>query len=145
MTAGSYDIDSEPLAPRCKLIGRSLTSHPRGGLSTALWRGYSGAWEIADGRQYLVGLDVSLVDQDDLAVASLFPEHSKRVFADWCTGNLSLSRGEAICAYPTGHDIHERDLILELDSGVVTRSRERHNTAPGHCRVPPKTPPRRRR
>jgi hypothetical protein len=140
-----HDIHDEPLELWFQLTGRRLPPHPRGVSCSALWRGYIGTWEIVDGRLYLIGIDGSFVGRDDLSVASLFPEHSERVFADWYTGSLRLPEGRVIDAFPMGNYVYERALILELECGVMTRWSVKHNKAPGFFRVPPKTPPRRRR
>ena len=49
--------------------------------TTALWRGYVGYWEVADGRLYLLELQGTLKDGNDASVATIFPNFPDRVFA----------------------------------------------------------------
>jgi len=95
---------------------------------TALWRGYVGRWEIIDGRLYLVGLRGTLEDGTDASLASVFPDFPDRVFAHWYSGTIRLPQGERLRYVHSGFaSTYERDLLLDLERGVVKRTRVRHN------------------
>ncbi|HMM54214.1 MAG TPA: hypothetical protein PKC23_04240 [Candidatus Desulfobacillus sp.] len=96
--------------------------------STALWRGYVGSWEIVDGRLYLVGLEGLLEDGSEATLASVFPGFPDRVFAHWYSGILRVPQGRQLLYVHAGYNSrYERDLLLEVERGVVTATRTRHN------------------
>jgi hypothetical protein len=95
---------------------------------SALWRGYVGRWEIDDGRLYLVGLGGTLEDGTAASVATLFPNSPDRVFAHWYSGTLRIPQGEELSHVHLGYcSIFERDLLLDVERGVVKSTRVRHN------------------
>ena len=95
---------------------------------TALWRGYVGRWEIIDGRLYLVELGGTLEDGTDASVASVFPDFPDRVFAHWYSGTIRLPQGERLRYVHGGFaSTYKRDRLLDLERGVVKRTRVRHN------------------
>src|SRR5690606_1599815 len=99
-----------------------------GVVCTALWRGYTGDWEIVDERLYLVGLQGSLEDGTEASVATFFPEFPDRVFAHWFSGTIRVPQGKMLEYLHHGYgSTYERDLLLELDHGVVTSTTVRHN------------------
>ena len=92
--------------------------------STGLWRRYVGEWEVLGGRLYLIGLEGELEDGTAVSVATLFPGFSDRVFAHWCTGTLRIPQGQVIEYAHMGFDsTYERDLLIEVERGVVTSAR----------------------
>ncbi len=98
--------------------------------STALWRGYVGSWEIVDGRLYLVALEGLLEDGSEASLASVFPQFPERVFAHWYSGTLRVPQGRQLLYVHAGYNSrYERDLLLEVERGVVTATRTRHNGA----------------
>jgi hypothetical protein len=95
---------------------------------TALWRGYVGSWEIVDDRLYLTGLSGMLEDGTEASLASVFPEFPDRVFAHWYSGTIRIPRGRALKYVHMGFDsVFERDLLLDVERGVVVSTRVRHN------------------
>ena len=95
---------------------------------TALWRGYVGSWEIIDDRLYLTELSAPFNKGSDLSVASLFPDFPDRVFAHWYSGTLRIPQGQQLEYVHMGFQSrHERDLLLEVERGVVVRTEVRHN------------------
>lgn len=95
---------------------------------TALWRGYEGQWEIIDERLYLVELQGTLRDGTEASLASVFPDFPGRVFAHWYSGTIRIPQGKLL-AYVHGgfSSTYEQDLLLDLERGVVKRTRVRHN------------------
>ncbi len=93
-------------------------------LSSALWRGYLGTWEIRHQRLYFVGLQGRLKDGSDASVSTLFPDFPERVFAHWYSGELRLPRGKMLEYAHMGYgSIHEEDLFLTVSHGVVNGTR----------------------
>ena len=100
---------------------------PRFAPSTSmLWRGYIGRWEIIDARLYLIGLEGTLEDGTEASVATIFPDFPDRVFAHWYSGTIRVPRGE-ILEYRFDSGVFERDLLLDVERGVVVATRIRHN------------------
>lgn len=96
--------------------------------STALWRGYVGRWEIADGRLYLVELRGTLDDGTEASVATIFPGFPDRVFAHWYSGTIRIPQGKQLEYVHMGYgSTFERDLFLDVERGVVKNTRVRHN------------------
>lgn len=95
---------------------------------TALWRGYLGTWEILGDRLYLVGLEGTLGDGTPLTLEALFPGHGERVFAHWYSGELRIPQGEQLQYVHQGFaSRYERDLLIDVERGIVTGRRMRHN------------------
>ena len=100
---------------------------PRFAPSTSmLWRGYIGRWEIIDARLYLIGLEGTLEDSTAASVATIFPDFPDRVFAHWYSGTIRVPRGEFL-EYRFDYGVFERDLLLDVERGVVVATRIRHN------------------
>ena len=96
--------------------------------STALWRGYVGRWEIVDGRLYLVELHGTLEDGTEASVATIFPDFPDRVFAHWYSGTIRIPQGKQLEYVHMGYgSTFERDLLLDVERGVVKNTRVRHN------------------
>lgn len=95
---------------------------------TALWRGYVGRWEIVDGRLYLVELSGTLEDGTEASVATIFPDFPDRVFAHWYSGTIRIPQGKQLEYVHMGYgSTFERDLLLEVERGVLKNTRVRHN------------------
>lgn len=103
--------------------------HPRFDSNcTALWRGYVGQWEIIDDRLYLIGLNGTLKDGAVVSIASIFPDYPNRVFAHWFTGILRIPQGKQLRYVHIGYkSTYERDLLLDVERGVVVATQVRHN------------------
>ena len=88
---------------------------------TALWRGYVGTWEIADNRLYIIGLTGTLKDGTDADLATVFPGHPDRVFAQWYSGTLRIPEGKPITYVHMGFEsTYERDRLITIENGIVT-------------------------
>lgn len=99
---------------------------------TALWRGYVGLWEILDDRLYLLELNGTLEDGSAASLASVFPDYPERVFAHWYSGTLRIPQGRLLKYVHMGYgSTYERDLLLEIERGVVVASGVKHNGTAG--------------
>lgn len=95
---------------------------------TALWRGYVGSWEIVDGRLYLVSISGTLEGGGEASLGSVFPEFPDRVFAHWFSGTIRIPQGKMLEYVHMGYgSTYERDLHLEIDRGVVSKTTVRKN------------------
>lgn len=123
-----WRMHTEPL--RDYLAREGITFNPTI-VSTALWRHYVGSWEIVEDRLFLVGISGES-NEKEISLQMLFPGHSGRVFADWFTGTIKAPHGRLLKYVHGGYaSQYERDLLLEVDRGVVRERRVRENgTAP---------------
>jgi hypothetical protein len=100
--------------------------------STMLWRGYVGRWEITQGRLYLVGLGGRLHDGAEACLATVFPGFPERAFAHWYCDTLRIPQGRLLKSVRQGFaSRYERDLLIDVEQGVVGASTVRHNGTPG--------------
>lgn len=97
-------------------------------MSTALWRGYVGGWEIVEDRLYLVSLDGALEDGTDATLETVFPGFPDRVFAHWYSGTVRIPQGKQLEYVLMGYaSKFEQDLFLEIELGIVVSTRVRQN------------------
>jgi hypothetical protein len=95
---------------------------------TALWRGYVGSWEIVDDRLYLVSLSGTIEGGADATLATIFPDFPDRVFAHWYSGTIRIPQGKQLEYVHMGYgSTFERDLLLDIERGLVVATRVRHN------------------
>ena len=95
---------------------------------TALWRGYVGSWENIQTRLYLTAISGTLKDGGQASLASVFPDFPDRVFAHWYSGEIRIPRGKRTKYVHQGYDSKfERDLLLDVEHGVVKATHIRHN------------------
>ncbi len=98
--------------------------------STALWRGYIGIWEIIDDRLYLIDLRGTLRNGGDASLQTVFPDYPVRVFAHWYSGTLRIPQGQMLEYVHAGYgSIYERDLMIEIEHGVLVSSFTKQNGA----------------
>jgi len=93
--------------------------------NTACWRGYYGNWKIKDDKLFLTGLDANIATVDDdvtwevVGLDYFFP-NKKMVLADWFTGEIRVPMGELLSyGYASYFNIYEKDLIIDIEKGVV--------------------------
>jgi hypothetical protein len=109
-----------------------------GFMCTALWRGYVGRWEIVDDRLYLVGINAAAFRDEPVPLERLFPGYGDRVFAHWYTGTLRVPQGRLLAYVHMGYaSTYERDLMLEVERGVLRGTWVRHNAEQAGDGAPP--------
>jgi hypothetical protein len=124
---------TEPLGDFFKLAG---LKPQRGIVSTALWRGYVGEWEIIDDRLYLIGINGEL-DGIDVNLETFFPGYPDRVFAHWFSGTIRAPQGRLLKYVHGGYgSIYERDLLMKIEKGVVRETTIRENEDSEISRTP---------
>ncbi len=97
-------------------------------ISSALWRGYVGTWEIINDRLYLVEISGELEDGPKANLETVFPGYGERVFAHWYSGTMRLPQGKQLEYVHMGYaSTYERDLLLEFKKGVLISRREKIN------------------
>ena len=80
--------------------------------STACWRGYQGAWEIKDGKFYLVSLRGRFHLQGE-----------EPLLADWFSGVLRISRGALLQYVHMGFgSVYEEEVHVRIERGQVVAS-----------------------
>jgi hypothetical protein len=95
---------------------------------SALWRGYIGSWEIIDGRLYLTVISGTLESGSEASLTTIFPDFPDRVFAHWYSGTIRIPQGKQLEYVHMGYgSTFERDLFLDLERGIVKKTRVRHN------------------
>ncbi|NMP16351.1 hypothetical protein [Thalassotalea sp. Y01] len=114
--------------PLCDYFALAKIESPFKGNCTALWRGYIGSWEVIDNRLYLVSVEAGFDDDNKTSLADIFPGFSNRVFAHWYSGELRIPIGNQLNYQHIGFaSTYEKELFLELDSGVVVNERIEKN------------------
>ena len=123
----SLTMATEPLESYFAMGGHNPGLWP---CNTALHRGYEGCWEITDGRLYLVKLTALFFSGTPASLQSVFPGYSNRVFAHWYSGTLRIPHGDRLRYVHGGYlSEYEKDLMLEIEKGVVQRAWVRDNAA----------------
>lgn len=122
------DMCAEPLEHYVAMGGDLPAFRPP---HTGLGRGYLGRWRIRHRHLYLESISGTLRDGSQACLATLFPGYPDRVFAHWYSGTLRLPRGKVLSYVHAGHaSVHERDVMLEVERGVLRHAWVRHNAQP---------------
>ena len=115
---------TEPFGDYLQLIGLVGHHWPFTMPHTALWRGYTGSWEVTDGRLYLVKLDGSLAEGGRATLRTYFPHEHGRVFAHWYSGEVRIEKGERLHYRHMGYQsVYEQNLFLDFKRGILTGER----------------------
>lgn len=134
---GSHALCSEPLS-MYNALGGGLPEF-EGLWSTAIRRGYLGTWEIKGDRLYLIAIKAlrksgrfetadEILSGGYADLGELFPGYPNRVFAHWYSGTLRIPQGKEIEYVHAGFASEfERDLLIQVERGVVTNTSIRHN------------------
>lgn len=122
----SHFLCTEPLEAY-RILGGKLPSFDCRA-NSAIQRGYLGTWEIINERLYLTELEALLESGQIVDLGALFPEFATRVFAHWYSGTLRIPQGKEIEYIHAGYcSEFERDLLIEVEKGVVRGMSVRHN------------------
>jgi hypothetical protein len=116
----SLSLCEEPLG---EYLGR-LEKRPKlEVVSTALWRGYIGHWEIESGRLYLNRLEIFPAEAEwksTNGIHMVFPGASGPVFAHWYSGVMRCPEGALLNYVHLGYSsTYERDLHIAIEAGRV--------------------------
>jgi len=130
-----YGMATEPLEQYLKT--RNDIHINNGIIDTGCRRGYVGSWEIRDNRLFLIGLKgigeeiderVTFPEKRKIDLNYIFP-NEERVFASWFSGHIRLEIGELLKYVHLGYEsIHEKDLVLTLENGVIVHEEEFDNS-----------------
>ena len=87
--------------------------------STALVRGYIGAWKIKNKKLFLVSLIGFIENKERVDLNYLFP-NKKEVFADWFSGQIRIPEGNLVKKINIGYaSVFERDRMLKFNKGIL--------------------------
>jgi hypothetical protein len=121
-------MQSEPLAPYLDAMPLPPEFQD---FCTACWRRYVGHWEIKNDRLYLVDIKAHWKNGTPVRLHELFPGRFEKIFADWFTGTIQCPQGELLNYVHMGFSsTYERDLLLDIEDGVLVNSHVRDNTKP---------------
>lgn len=82
---------------------------PQQYITSDCWRGYVGAWEIKNGRLYLIGISGKYNLRENTPI-----------FANWYTGTLAVSEGSIINQINNGYTfVYEKDVNIKIKNGFV--------------------------
>lgn len=83
---------------------------------------------MLEDRLHLTNLAGRLEDGAKVTVATIFPGFPEKVFAQWYSGTLRIPQGELLKYVHMGYgSTYERDLLLDVQWGVVTARTVRFN------------------
>ena len=101
--------------PRIKRLSDDVIIKKNGfiNISSACWRGYTGTWEIKEGRFYLV----DIIGRYKIIGESL-------IFADWFSGVIRISRGNILHYVHMGFgSVYEKELHVEIANGIIMKTK----------------------
>ncbi|MDM8549368.1 hypothetical protein QUF72_04785 [Desulfobacterales bacterium HSG2] len=92
--------------------------------STACWRGYIGSWEIRNGKFYLTGISGRYKMTGETPV-----------FADWFSGTIRIPKGKQLHYVHAGFEtVYEKEIHVNIEKGLVIKTKEADNRAAQNCR-----------
>lgn len=107
--------------PLCHYFSLANIESPFDGMKcTALWRGYTGDWELLNDRLYLTSIQAGFDDDNKTTLEDIFPGFGERVFAHWYSGELRIPIGKQIKYVHMGFgSTYEQEVFLQVRQGVV--------------------------
>lgn len=102
-----------------------------GGVCTACWRGYVGAWKIENKALYLTALhDCGCGEEPkEIPLSEVFENPAPPILADWYTGILRVPRGDQLMYVHMGFaSQYEKELLIKVVNGRVVERRILDNT-----------------
>ena len=125
-----YDLNSNPLEP---YFDKNPDNRPEM-ISTALWRGYVGHFEIIENELYLTDMTIPLGSYEDkdgekkvrwVSIYRRYFPMQKKVKIDWFTGILILPNGELVEYVHQGYgSLYSEYYLLEIENGKFNESRK---------------------
>ena len=135
-------LATQPLAgwrPACGTAPAFVAPH------AALRRGYVGHWAVVERRLALLAIYGRLADGRAASLAALFPDRPQPVVADWYSGTLRVRLDSGHHWAPDGRRVRvARELLLDVERGLVVARRERALPASGAVAPGPAAAPARR-
>lgn len=96
---------------------------------TSNWRGYIATWAIENGVLYLADIERATINNKTVKLSDLFPDRQSPIKATWYTGILRIPQGQRLIYVHMGYgSVYERDLILTVKNGKVTKEEIIDNT-----------------
>ena len=97
--------------------------------NTSCWRGYIATWKIIDDSLFLKEVKAYKgFKKADLNKIFNSDVRSKRLFANWYSGNLRIPQGEMLHYVHMGYSsIYEKEIILTVKNGIVIAKEEIDN------------------
>ena len=127
-----FNLNSNPLEP---YFDKNPENRPSM-VSTALWRGYVGYFEIIENELYLTDMKipVSYTDKDGSykqkwrSIYRLYFPKQKKVKIDWFSGILILPHGKLIDYVHQGYaSTYSKYWLLEIENGIFNEARNYNN------------------
>ena len=125
-----YSLNSNPLEP---YFEKNPENRPDM-VSTALWRGYVGHFEIIDSELYLIDMTRPIGFYKDeegnskqrwISIYKRYFPRQDKVKIDWFTGILILPYGDLVEYVHQGYaSLYSHYLLLEIENGRFNESRE---------------------
>lgn len=127
------DLLARPLEDSHKWSKRAARL-PISVISSANWNGYTCIWEIRDSQLWLVGMEGTIMENDQhlpLSLDHLVPPDQQPLLADWVTEILYAGEGIVVVHGGAGFMYKsERERIFEIEKGEVMAEVLRINPPP---------------
>lgn len=127
-----YNLNSNPLEP---YFDKNPENRPTM-ISTALWRGYVGYFEIIENELYLTDMKIPINHTDDdgndkikwVSIHRMYFPKQKKVKIDWYSGILILPHGKRIKYVHQGYaSTYSKYWLLEIENGIFNEARKYNN------------------
>ncbi len=127
-----FNLNSNPLEP---YFDKNPENRPSM-VSTALWRGYVGYFEIIENELYLTDMKISVsyTDEDGSykqkwsSIYRLYFPKQKKVKIDWFSGILILPHGKIVEYVHQGYaSTYSKYWLLEIENGIFNEARKYNN------------------
>lgn len=127
-----YNLNSNPLEPYFDKNPKNRPSM----VSTALWRGYVGYFEIIENELYLTDMKIPIyqIDKDGnykekwFSIYRMYFPRQEKVKVDWFSGILILPHGEMVNYVHQGYaSTYSKYWLLEIENGTFNEARKYEN------------------
>lgn len=127
-----YNLNSNPLEP---YFDKNPENRPSM-VSTALWRGYVGYFEIIENELYLTDMKIPVSYTDDdgnyeqkwASIYRMYFPRQKKIKVDWFSGILILPHGKMVEYVHQGYaSAFSKYSLLEIENGTFNEARKYNN------------------
>ena len=124
-----YNLNSNPLEP---YFDKNPENRPEM-ISTALWRGYVGYFEIIDNQLFLTDMKIPIRGKDEngdykekwISIYRRYFPKQEKVRIDWFSGILILPHGEMVEYVHQGYaSTYSKYWLLEIEDGTFNEARK---------------------